>query len=189
MADSFLPGNISGSISDSDNDMLEVKDHVNQVEDHVDHVNHVNRVAAKVWGEGLSDVEGKHEFNELGARPRPKLTIENENENENGQLTTAKPSQAYETVKVEGSIVRMKWSNHINWELKKNKAVERRLKDKYLNANDSHIIQDYKFELNTDTGNHEEVPCNLLFKYAPGIAFEELIVIVPDLSPHKQSTF
>ena len=56
--------------------------------------------------------------------------------------------------------------------------VKRRLKDKYLDANDSHIIQDYKLELNTDTGNQEEVPSNLLFKYAPGIAFEELIVIV-----------
>ena len=156
--------------------MLEVKDHVDQVEDHVDHVNHVDQVAVKVWGEELSEVEEKHEFNELGARPRPKLTIENENEN--GQLTTVKPSQAYEAVKVKGSIVRMKWSNDINWDMKKNKDVKRRLKDKYLDANDSHIIQDYKLELNTDTGNHEEVPCNLLFKYAPGIAFEERIVIV-----------
>ena len=137
MADSFLPGNISGSISDSDNDMLEVKDHVNQVEDHVDHVNHVDQVAAKVWGEELSEAEEKHEFNERGARPRPKLTVENENEN--GQLTTVKPSQAYEAVKVEGSIVRMKWSNDINWELKKNKDIKRRQipRCKYLDANTS----------------------------------------------------
>ena len=42
MMESFLPGNISGLTSDSDNDMLEVKDHVNQVGDHVDHVNHVD---------------------------------------------------------------------------------------------------------------------------------------------------
>ena len=75
MADSFLPGTISGSISDSDNDMLEVKDHVNQVEDHVDHVNHVDQIAAKVWGEELSEVKEEHQFNELGARPRPNLNI------------------------------------------------------------------------------------------------------------------
>ena len=162
MADSFLPG----SLSDSDNDIMEVKDHVNQMEDHVDHVDHVDQVAAKVWGEEPGEVEEKNEFNELGARPRAKLIFENGNGN--GQLTSVKPSQAYEAVKVEGSIVRMKWSNGINWELKKNKDVKRRLKDKYLDANDSHIIQDYNLELNTDTGNHEEVPCNLLFKYAPG---------------------
>ena len=155
--------------------MLEVKDHVNQLEDHVDHINHVDQVAAKVWGEELSEVEEKHEFNELGARPRPKLTIENENEN--GQLTTVKPSQAYEAVKVRGSIVRMKWSNDINWELKKNKDVKCRLKDKYLDANDSHIIQDYKLELNTDTGNHEEVPCNLFSSMHPELPLRSLLLL------------
>ena len=44
MAESFLPR----SISDWDNDIMEVDDHVSQVEDHVDHVDHVDQVAAKV---------------------------------------------------------------------------------------------------------------------------------------------
>ena len=119
-----------GSISDSDNDIMEVKDHVNQVEDHADHVDHVDQVAAKVWGEESGEVEEKNEFNELGARPRPKLIIENGNGN--GQLASVKPSQAYEAVKVEGSIARMKWSNDIIWQMKKNKDIKRRLKDERI---------------------------------------------------------
>ena len=73
MADSFLPG----SISDSDNEIMEVKDHVNQVEDHVDHVDRIDQVAVKVWGEEPAEAEEKNKFNKLGARPRPKLIIEN----------------------------------------------------------------------------------------------------------------
>ena len=58
MVDSFFPG----SISDSDNDIMKVKDHVNQVEDHADHVDHVDQVAAKVWGEEPGEAEEKNEF-------------------------------------------------------------------------------------------------------------------------------
>ena len=75
-------------------------------------------MAAKVWGEEPSEVEEKNEFNELGARPRPKLI---ENGNGNGQSTSVKPSQAYEAVKVKEVLGE---PNDINWELKKNKDVK-----------------------------------------------------------------
>ena len=55
---------------------------------------------------------GENEFNKLEVRPKPKPIIENGNENE--QLTNVKPSKAYEDVRVQGNVVRMKWSNDIN---------------------------------------------------------------------------
>ena len=80
---------------------MEVKDHVNQVEDHVDHVDRIDQVAVKVWGEEPAEAEEKNKFNELGARPRPKLIIENGNGN--GQFTSLKLLQAYEAVTTQHS--------------------------------------------------------------------------------------